>query len=252
MRASALAGDLLDLFLPRACLGCGDRLPPEESGTLVCPRCRTLLRDPPSPRCPRCDLPRGTGQPGEAPCLECRDWPEILHSARSAVVMEPPADALVHALKYGGWHSLGALMGRRMLRAFPPPEAESVVVPVPTTSLRRRMRGYNQATVLAAVVAEGFGLPLLEALCRPRGGTQVRRGPRDRRSNVQGIFRIRSDVRSQIREREVILIDDVFTTGATVISAAKALGEGRARSVRVLTFARALPFGDDARRVSRL
>lgn len=141
-------------------------------------------------------------------------------------------------------------MGSRMLRVSTPPEDDSVVIPVPTTPLRRRMRGYNQATILARVVAEGFALPLLEALARPRGDTQVRKGPRDRLSNVRGAFRLHSSARSRIRGREVILIDDVLTTGATAVSAAIALGEGGVRSVRLLTFARALPFGGDSRRAS--
>lgn len=248
MRPSSLAGDLLNLFLPRACLGCGDRLPPEEGESLVCARCRSLLRPPPPPRCPRCDVPLGTGQPAGATCLECAGWPDILVSARAAVIMEPPADALVHALKYDGWRSLGDLMGRRMVDVCPPPAGESLVIPIPTTPRRRRMRGYNQAQVLAEVVASRLGVPMIGALHRPKGGTQVRSGPRERRSNVQGSFRVIPSLCSRIRGTEVILIDDVLTTGSTVLSAASALEEEGAASVRVATFARALPFGVEGTR----
>ncbi|MCK5557631.1 MAG: ComF family protein [Candidatus Hydrogenedentes bacterium] len=122
------------------------------------------------------------------------------------------------------------------------------MVPVPTTSRRRRMRGYNQARVLAEVVARELGVVFVEALDRPRGGTQVRLGPRERRSNVQGSFRVIPSSCSRFRGSEVILIDDVMTTGATALSAALALGEKGARSVRLLTFARALPFGAEGRR----
>jgi ComF family protein len=213
-------------------------------------RCRTLLRSPAPPRCLRCDVPLGTGQPVGATCLECADWPEILAFARAAVVMEPPADALVHALKYGGWRSLGEMMGRRMATVCPPVGGDPVVVPLPTTSRRRRMRGYNQARVLAEVVARELGVALVEALDRPSGGTQVRSGPRERRSNVHGSFRVVPSSRSRFRGLEVILIDDVLTTGATALSAASALGEKGAKSVRLLTFARALPFGAEGRRTS--
>jgi len=105
------------------------------------------------------------------------------------------------------------------------------------------MRGYNQARVLAEVVARHIGAPVANALARPKGGTQVRMGPRERRTNVHGAFRVVPSFISRIEGREVILIDDVLTTGATGVSAASALGEGRPKAIRLLTFARALPFG---------
>jgi len=238
----ALARELLELFLPRACLGCRDRIPPEDGEGLVCGRCRTRLRPPPPPRCPRCHLPLGTGSPPGETCLECMDWPPLLVSARGAVVLEPPADTLVHALKYGGWEALGAMMGSRMAAVPLPIQGRAVAVPVPTTEQRRRERGYNQAKVLAGVVARLRGVPLVEALERPGGRTQVRLGSQERRRNVAGSFRFRPGLGSRVRGMEVILIDDVLTTGATALAAVEALKEGGAGSVHLLTFARALPF----------
>jgi ComF family protein len=164
--------------------------------------------------------------------------------------MEAPADALVHALKYGGWRPLGELMGRRMAAVCPPVSPDSVVVPVPTTPERRRIRGYNQARVLAEVVARELDRTLFEGLSRAKGGTQVRAGPSDRRKKVEGAFDVVRTTRSRIRGREVILIDDVLTTGATASSAASALGETGAGPVHLLTFARALPFGSGGERGS--
>ncbi|MBT8395848.1 MAG: ComF family protein [Gemmatimonadetes bacterium] len=243
MNPSALAKDLVELLLPRGCLGCGDRIPPEETEGLVCPRCRTLLRPPPDPRCFRCDAPLGTGRPKGSPCLECALWPDILASARAAVVLEPPADALVHALKYGGWRSLANLMGRKMAQVCPRALTDPLIIPVPTTPGRRRTRGYNQAFVLAEAVAEEVRGTVSEALARPRGRTQVRLGPSERRVNVEGSFVTVPSSRSRIRGREVILIDDVLTTGATALSATGVLAREGASSVCLLTFARALPFG---------
>jgi ComF family protein len=248
LKLSTLAGDLLDVFLPRGCLGCGDRIPPESEEGLVCVRCRTLLRPPPAPRCPRCDVPFGTGRPRGSLCLECDSWPGILRTARAAVVMEAPADALVHALKYEGWQSLAGLLGRRMAAVLLPPTGNPVAVPIPTTPERQRLRGYNQARVLAEVVCREVGLPLVDGLYRARGGTQIRAGPRERKRNVEGVFQVVSSSRSRIRGRDVILIDDVLTTGATASSAAMALGEDGVGSVHLLTFARALPFDSGERR----
>jgi ComF family protein len=156
--------------------------------------------------------------------------------------MEPPASVLVHQLKYGGWEGLGELMGSRMAEMELPISGVPRVVPVPTSPKRRRARGYDQARVLAEVVARRRGLQVVNALVRPEGGTQVRLGPEDRARNVKEAFRIRESVRSRIRGREVILVDDVLTTGATAISAARVLEAGGGEAVHLVTFARALPF----------
>lgn len=162
--------------------------------------------------------------------------------------MEPPADALIHALKYGGWRSLGEDMGGRMAKIRMEMGEASIVVPIPTTPGRKKKRGYNQARVLAEVVAREWGIPLLDVLERPAGGTQVRSGPAERKLNVQDTFRAAPLLRSHIQGREVILIDDVLTTGATASSAALELGRHGAGSVRLLAFARALPLGFEARK----
>ena len=148
----------------------------------------------------------------------------------------------MHALKYRGWAELAEFMAERMSREAFSHLEDPVLVPVPTTSWRRRTRGYNQATILAQALARRSSLPKVEALLRGGGRTQVRLGPREREANVQGAFSLQVDFRSHIRGREVILIDDVLTTGATAVSAAKALAPGDPRSVHLRTFARALPF----------
>lgn len=247
MSLQALAADLLEVFLPRGCLACGERIPPEETHGLICPMCLSRLRAPPPPFCPRCQLPRGTGYPPAETCLECAPWPSVLESARAAVVLDEVAGAMVHALKYRGWRDLADLMARKMKLEAPECLCDPLVVPVPTTPWRRRTRGYNQAALLAEGVARRTSLPVAEALLRGEGRTQVRLGPRERRSNVQGAFGLAGDTRSLIRGREVILVDDVLTTGATAIAAARVLHSGGVKGVRLLTFARSLPFAEKGR-----
>ena len=133
-------------------------------------------------------------------------------------------------------------MGRRMASVTPAVSGDPVAIPVPTTPKRHRVRGYNQARVLADVVSRELNITLLDGLFRAGGRTQVKAGPRERHRNVEGVFQVVSSARSRFRGREVILIDDVLTTGATAVSAAVALGENGASSVHLLTFARALPF----------
>ncbi|MGW8267887.1 MAG: double zinc ribbon domain-containing protein [Longimicrobiales bacterium] len=242
MTSRSLATDLLDLLLPRGCLACGERIPPEEPDGLTCSRCRSRLQAPTPPFCPRCQLPRGTGHAVGEACEECARWAPVLVSARAAVVLDEVSGPLVRALKYRGWSGLVDLMSRMMVRDLPPGFTEPTVVPVPTTPWRCRTRGYNQAALLAAGVARRGSLPLVEALRREGGRTQVELGPRERTSNVRGAFRLAANARSRIRGREVILVDDVLTTGATATAAARTLESGGVARVALLTFARSLPF----------
>lgn len=246
MRLGVLGRDLVELLLPAACLGCGVRIPLERRERRVCPGCLAALRSPPPPLCVRCGLPLGSRPPRTDACAECREWPEILVRARSAVLLEPPADRLVHGLKYGGWRELGSLLGERMARARVPSSSAGeppVVVPVPTTRTRRRRRGYNQAAVLAEAVGAALGRPVVRALDRrPGARSQVALQPLERGHNVLRAFEPRKEGSRRIRGRPVLLVDDVLTTGATAGAAARALGRAGAESVSVLTFARAVPF----------
>ena len=248
--ASRWGRRVFDFVLPTACAGCAGYLPssgPPGRAPRICWECRSRLRPAPHPRCPRCHAPRGTGLAQDRPCAECREWPDALVGARSAFLMRSPADALVHALKYGGWPELAGELAAWMIRLVeeePELLGGRTIVPVPTTRKRLRARGYNQARMLADAVCRGLGETLVDALQRREGGgSQVVLHPGERRANVVGAFSVsyRRDVSKAIRDRDLLLVDDVLTTGATAGSAAEALRDGGARSVVVLTFARALP-----------
>jgi ComF family protein len=190
----------------------------------------------------------GTGRLTEPDCLECRGWPEALAQTRYAFVLRPPADHLVHALKYGGWGELAHEMGRSMARAMPRDEVKAdppLVVPVPTTSARVRRRGYNQAELLAGSFAEARGLTVVNALERAgEGATQVALHPSERRANVRGVFAARPAHLARLRGVRVILIDDVLTTGSTAAAAADELRRAGAGQVVLVAYARALPHPD--------
>lgn len=240
-------GRLTHLLLPPACAGCGSPLP---SGIeYLCPGCRTRLRSPAHPRCIRCHAPRGTGLPAERPCPECEEWPPILARARAACVMAPPADRLVHALKYGGWPELAPIMAERMTGALGTTDlpADAVVAPVPTTRARLRARGFNQAEELSRAVASAVDRVHLSPLRREgESGTQVALHRHERRANVEQAFCPEEGADQEVSGRCVLLVDDVLTTGATACAAASALSAMGVSEVIVLTFARALPDEDHA------
>ena len=241
VRMAILRG-LADLVFAPRCLGCGGSA--GDAASLVCGRCRSRLAPPPPPLCSRCGFPRlRTGRARGPTCQECGDWPIDLRSARSACLLQDPADALVHQLKYRGWHRLAGLMGERMAEVRLPDDVAAetrLVVPVPTTPIRLRERGYNQAAVLADAVADSTGRTVSCAL--GRGGatsSQTTLQPAARLANVAGAFQVVRGAEGDIAGEHLLLVDDVLTTGATVSACAEALVAAGARCVSVLTFARA-------------
>jgi ComF family protein len=158
--------------------------------------------------------------------------------ARSAVWFDEAARPAVHELKYSGWWRVVEPMARVMARLDPCME-KGLLVPVPLAAARARLRGYNQAERLAHALSCLTGLPfrtdLLERTRTTR--TQTALAPEARRANVAGAFRA-ADLPIGFR---LILVDDVFTTGATLLEAANALREAGAERVESVTFARAVP-----------
>ncbi len=156
--------------------------------------------------------------------------------------MTSPGDRLVYAFKYEGWQRISGLLGRRLAQALPPDWSADAIVPVPTTPGRLRSRGFNPAERLSQALAEVLRVPVIEALCRPlEAPRQVGLPPDLRSANVRHAFSPDPGFSTSIRDKKVILVDDVLTTGATAIEAARTLGSMGASSVLILTFARALP-----------
>jgi ComF family protein len=241
-----LARGVLDLVYAPICVACGAAISPALDERLVCGRCWSLCLPIPLPRCRRCWHPlRRTAEPG-AVCTECESLPPALRVVRSAFVLSETSRSLVHALKYRGWHALGRAMGRRMARLDVPQDVRDearLVVPVPIGRARLRERGYNQAERLADGVAAHLGLALRPTLLQRSRftGSQTALHPTERRANVAGAFRVDAGERESITGEHVLLVDDVWTTGATALECTSALLAAGARAVSVLTFARALP-----------
>jgi ComF family protein len=167
-----------------------------------------------------------------------------LLATRQAVLLQGPAVRLVHGLKYEGWAALARPMGDRMARVRLPEPPDSpprrVIVPVPTTRERVRRRGYNQAELLADEVGCRLRVAVRDALERSRSGaSQTSLRPDERVENVRGVFHCARP--AWVEGAEVILVDDVLTTGATAAEAARTLHAAGAARVILLAFARAVP-----------
>lgn len=220
------------LFLPPSCLLCDRAVPPGEGEVLVCALCRRRWPVIPHPVCPRC----GAQADRDHACTFCTDWPDGLAMVRSAVWLDESARRTVHALKYQGWWRVAEVMAASM-RGIAPFSAGDVLVPIPLGSRRRRRRGYNQSERLAAALAAVTGLVVHEELLVRSRETrsQTALTPEERLANIAGAFRGLATARG----RRIWLVDDVFTTGATLLDAGRALHAADAAWVGAVTFARA-------------
>ncbi len=169
-------------------------------------------------------------------CIRCQnDRGEYLMN-RSPLVYEGEAKELIYALKFGGKkyivHTLGAMMADTFLKNGM--EAD-IIVFVPMTAAEEKKRGFNQSELLARELGERLQLPVLPALIKVREtATQKLLTAGERAKNIEGAF---ACVFSQVKQRKLLLVDDVFTTGTTANECTKALLKAKAKEVRVLTAA---------------
>lgn len=144
---------------------------------------------------------------------------------------------LVHLLKYGKVETLAAPLSYLLIRALPIDQKFDVVLAMPMHWRKKWERGFNQAELLAKPVARHLGLPLSNYLQRPRyTKSQAGLNERERRENLRGSFRVKRP--EKLVGQRVLLIDDVFTTGATLRAAAASLKQAGAKNVSALTLAR--------------
>lgn len=226
-RLTQLAGLALDLTLPSSCASCG------AVGAVLCNRCRPRLRPADGLRCPRCWLR------SEGLCNACLEQPPTLRRLRSAFLYGGAARDLVLTLKYSGVRRAAGTLVAQAAEQTLPAEAD-LIAPIPMTAWRRRARGGNHAEYLARALSRRAGPPLAAQLLERRGlrSPQQARSPSlsARRANVRGVFRVPDP--DAVRGRDILLVDDVATTMATLESAADALLAAGATAVDAWTAAR--------------
>lgn len=218
---------MLDLLLPQRCAVCG------RDGSQLCADCYAGLARLEPPLCARCGAP--TAWPVER-CRECAGRRLAFAQARAATAYDDAARRLVHAWKERGLRRLAHAAAELVAERLPSPHADALTF-VPADRDRRLARGHNPAERLARELALRWELPCVPLLERTRGGRQRGSSAAARRS-VRGAFRATGPT-----QRRLVLVDDVYTTGATASAAASALRRAGARQVDVVTFARALRRG---------
>ena len=240
-RLRGLAGAALDLVYPPACAGCGVLL---GSGAGLCPGCWSKLAFIERPYCEVLGTPFSHDLGPGILSADAIANPPPFERLRSVALYDDLARNLVHSLKYRDRTDLAPMMAGWMLRAGDGAvEAADVIVPVPLHRLRLIWRKFNQAAELSRALAALSGTPvLIDAVRRTkRTRRQIGLSPRARAENVRSAFAVTPEGREALFGRRVVLVDDVYTTGATVAAVARTLKRAGAADVTVLTFARALP-----------
>ena len=228
-RLTSLRRTALDLLFPCWCLGCG------REGNLICPSCCQKLPLITSPICPRCGMP----QAGGILCSACLNQKHDIDSIRSPFRFEGTIKQAIYQLKYKNLRAIAEPLAELLSNYIAThPVPGEVLVPVPLHRKRLRERGYNQSELLTRELGKLIRLPVMtDCISRNRHTpTQtIATSIVERRSNVASAFTCR---KHNLQNKEIILIDDVATSGATLNACAATLKAAGAASVWGLTIAR--------------
>jgi len=250
-------------LLPTSCALCGSPLPHLFS-VPICEVCWTEFPVQSGNRCSRCgdslDFP-APGVSSSGLCRVCRIAPPPFVRAVAYGPYQDRMKAAIHALKYDGLHPAARGLGRMLAEAIAQLAAEApsemLVVPVPLHRSKYSDRGFNQARSLAVNALATlrkthpeWRLTLASSALMRLRATKSQAGltPRQRRLNVRGAFVVSNP--AAVKLKHVLVIDDIYTTGATARATAQALMNAGAESVRVATLARARMIHDNRRNVS--
>lgn len=223
-----LQREVIDLFFPRLCVGCG------KVGDFICIKCSKKLSRLLPPVCQRCGKPESSG----AYCRECWGKHNDLNMIRSVFVFEGTIRSAIHEFKYRNLRSIAGCLSRYMADYFLEQHlAADVLLPVPMHENRLKRRGYNQSELLAGRIAGIISVPARgDLLRRVRDNKPQTRTAcaEERRSNMRDAFACTS---SEVSGKDVVIIDDVCTSGATLEACAAALKLKGANKISGFTLA---------------
>lgn len=248
-RLGSTARTALTVLYPWRCLNCSARLPSDRA---FCLKCQGWIQIIHSPLCIRCGRPFASGVGPDHVCQQCVQQPPGFRSARAWAAYSTssgspqPLRQSILRFKYGRNMRAGRVLAGLTARHFScaqdqdagPAEDYDRVIPVPLHLTRLRWRGFNQSLILARGVGLRINTPVdpwLLGRTRPTQ-PQTKLSREDRRANVRGAFRVHTPALA--KGKRLLLVDDVYTSGATVEECARTLYQNGARSVDVFTLAR--------------
>ena len=222
------------LLSGHTCILCGGR--GEVAGQALCSPCHDHLPRLPAEHCPVCLLPAA----GNRVCGACLSDPPAFSHVVAALDYAFPADALIHSLKYRGNLAMATVLADLLLTAVEGHQGlPDAIVPMPLHPLRLRERGFNQSLEIARILSARTGIPLLRDACQ-----RIRHTPsqttlpwKARQQNIRGAF----SCNGNLAGKQVVIVDDVMTTGATLNELAKVL-RSHHTAVSAWVVARTLPY----------
>lgn len=234
---------LLDWLFPPKCLSCKEFL--EDTGRFLCPHCRTSWLDLDPPYCTRCACPFPSSPGPSHLCGDCLKGEKACTRVDAVGLYEGVLHDLIIRLKFRQEERLGYFLGRAMAeeivsRGETEGLPSDLILPIPLHRDRLRERGFNQALLFAREVGTSLRVPVDPGLLTKKRKTemQTRLKGEERRKNLKGAFAVAEPDR--VGGKRILLIDDVYTTGATIEEAAKTLLKQGAEEVRALVLARAV------------
>lgn len=225
----AMLSSFLDFIFPHRCTFC-DSISAEP----ICPKCADSVNFISPPLCDICGIPFKSDVIKNHTCGDCMKKRRHYSWARGVVVYDDASAKAIHRFKYGHDTTYSAPLGSMM--ADYPLEGFDLITPVPLHIKRLRVRGFNQSLLLANAIGKRKGIPVAPFILKRTRWTepQVNLTGRERKVNVKGAFKVCGDV----REKRILIVDDVYTTGATVSECSKVLKRSGAKEVCVLTLSR--------------
>jgi len=229
---------ICDHLWPPLCAACDA---PVQGGGGLCADCWDLVTFLGAPQCRACGLPFPFDPGADALCADCTRARPPYDRARAAFVYDDASRSMILAFKHADRTDLAPALVTWLRRPAAPLLADAdIVAPVPLHWTRLLARRYNQSALLSNALCSGTGVSAIPDLLirKRRTGTQGGKSQRARQRNVQGAFKVRTRYVRMLRDRRVLLVDDVMTTGATLDACSRALLRAGASAVDAITIAR--------------
>ena len=235
--AQGAVRQIVDFALPPRCPGCGTVTQDDHSFCLECWQALTFLGEP---CCARCGFPFEYESPLEQECGACLADPPAFDRLRAAVAYGEIARRVVLKLKYSGRPGVAETLAHFMRRHLVQEDPTAILAPVPLHRWRIWKRGYNQSALIATALAKRTGVETrLDLLQRIKATPPLKGlGRRERALAVRGAFRVNPEHKPFLAGRPVLLVDDVYTSGATAGACARALKRAGAARVNIICWAR--------------
>ena len=237
---SKLKNAVIDALFPNICIHCKNYLPKGQTANVICETCLSRIFVHTTFFCGQCYARLPSNQ------KICHKNSRFLLAA--ATTYDETMRNLIHQLKYRHWRRtlppIERLLGLYLdhLRFSQPSFRNFVVIPIPLSALREQERGFNQAELLGNIIANRLRIPhITHALLRSketRSQTEFKNW-KERGANINGAFRITPAAASEIKDQNIILVDDVYTSGATIHEAVKVLKENGAKKIIALVLSKA-------------